>query len=79
MTRVTNMTIWGNHSSTQYPDFYNAKIDNRPANEVIGDEKWLKEEFISSGAAARRRSDQSARAFLRRLSGERDYRYGAAL
>jgi malate dehydrogenase len=48
ITRVTNMTIWGNHSSTQYPDFYNAKIDNRPANEVIDDEKWLKEEFISS-------------------------------
>jgi malate dehydrogenase len=48
ITRVTNMTIWGNHSSTQYPDFYNAKIDNRPANKVIGDEKWLKEEFISS-------------------------------
>ena len=37
--RVTNMTIWGNHSSTQYPDFYNARIGNRPANEVIGDEK----------------------------------------
>jgi malate dehydrogenase len=44
---VTNMTIWGNHSSTQYPDFYNARIDNRPANDVIGDEKWLKEEFIA--------------------------------
>jgi malate dehydrogenase len=46
--RVTNMTIWGNHSSTQYPDFYNARIDDRPANEVIGDEKWLKEEFITT-------------------------------
>jgi malate dehydrogenase len=45
---VTNMTIWGNHSSTQYPDFYNARIENRPANEVIGDEKWLKEEFIAT-------------------------------
>src|ERR1700757_1232528 len=45
---VTNMTIWGNHSSTQYPDFYNAKIDHRPANEVIGDEKWLKEDFITT-------------------------------
>jgi len=45
---VTNMTIWGNHSSTQYPDFYNAKIDNRPANQVIGDEKWLKEDFIAT-------------------------------
>jgi len=44
---VTNMTIWGNHSSTQYPDFYDARIDNRPANEVIGDEKWLKQEFIA--------------------------------
>jgi malate dehydrogenase len=47
ITRVTNMTIWGNHSATQYPDFYNAKIDNRPANEVIADEKWLQGEFIS--------------------------------
>jgi malate dehydrogenase len=45
---VTNMTIWGNHSSTQYPDFYNARIDGRPANEVIGDEKWLREGFITS-------------------------------
>ena len=42
------MTIWGNHSSTQYPDFYNARIDGRPANEVIGDEKWLKEDFIAT-------------------------------
>src|SRR5437660_12529994 len=48
ITSVTNMTIWGNHSSTQYPDFYNAKIDSRPANEVIGDDKWLKEEFITA-------------------------------
>jgi malate dehydrogenase len=45
---VTNMTIWGNHSSTQYPDFYNARIDGRAANEVIEDEKWLKEDFIAS-------------------------------
>jgi malate dehydrogenase len=48
ISSVTNMTIWGNHSSTQYPDFYNARIDNRPANEVIRDEKWLKEEFIAA-------------------------------
>jgi malate dehydrogenase len=46
--KVTNMTIWGNHSATQYPDFYNARIDNKPANEVIGDEKWLKEDFIAT-------------------------------
>jgi len=48
ISRVTRMTIWGNHSATQYPDFYNARIDGKPANEVIGDEKWLKETFIST-------------------------------
>jgi malate dehydrogenase len=48
ITRVTNMTIWGNHSSTQYPDFYNAKIDNKPADKVIGDEKWLQNDFIAA-------------------------------
>ena len=46
VTEVTNMTIWGNHSATQYPDFYNAKIKGRSAAEVIGDEAWLKETFI---------------------------------
>ena len=48
ITRVTNMTIWGNHSATQYPDFYNAKIKGKSAAEVIGDETWLKETFIST-------------------------------
>ena len=46
VTEVTNMTIWGNHSATQYPDFYNAKIGGKSAAEVIGDEAWLKETFI---------------------------------
>ncbi len=45
-TAVTNMTIWGNHSATQWPDFYNAKINDKAANEVIGDDAWLKETFI---------------------------------
>src|SRR5467141_1182021 len=48
ITTVTNMAIWGNHSSTQYPDFYNAKINGKPAPEVITDETWLKGEFIST-------------------------------
>jgi len=48
ITRVSNMTIWGNHSSTQYPDFYNARIDNKAADKVIGDEKWLKADFIAA-------------------------------
>lgn len=47
VTQVTNMTIWGNHSATQYPDFYNAKINGRSAADVIEDKEWLKSEFIS--------------------------------
>ena len=46
VSSVSNLAIWGNHSSTQYPDFYNAKIDDKPAIEVIKDEPWLKESFI---------------------------------
>ena len=48
VTTVSNMAIWGNHSATQYPDFYNAKINGRPATDSIKDEAWLKGEFISS-------------------------------
>jgi malate dehydrogenase len=43
---VTNMTIWGNHSSTQVPDFVNAKIDGTPVTKVIADRKWLENDFI---------------------------------
>ena len=43
---VSNMTIWGNHSSTQYPDFTNAKIQGFPATEKITDRKWLENTFI---------------------------------
>ena len=43
---VTNLAIWGNHSSTQFPDFHNAKIAGKKATEVIRDEEWLKETFI---------------------------------
>jgi len=46
VTEVTHMTIWGNHSATQYPDFYNARIKDKSAAEVISDEGWLKETFI---------------------------------
>jgi malate dehydrogenase len=46
VSSVSNLAIWGNHSSTQYPDFYNAKIDGKPATEVIKEELWLKESFI---------------------------------
>ena len=46
VTDVTNMTIWGNHSSTQYPDFYNAKIKGKNAHKAISDEAWFKETFL---------------------------------
>ncbi len=45
---VTNMTIWGNHSATQYPDFSNALIKGVPASQVIKDEEWLKGDFIKT-------------------------------
>ncbi|HEY8901017.1 MAG TPA: malate dehydrogenase [Chthoniobacterales bacterium] len=43
---VTNVAIWGNHSATQYPDFYNARLGGIPAVDVIRDEAWLKETFV---------------------------------
>jgi malate dehydrogenase len=43
---VTCMTIWGNHSNTQYPDFTNAKINGKPATEVITDRAWLETAFV---------------------------------
>jgi len=48
LDKVTNVTIWGNHSSTQVPDFTNAKINGKPAAEVIKDSKWLENDFINS-------------------------------
>jgi malate dehydrogenase len=43
---VSNLAIWGNHSPTMYPDFYNARIAGRAATEVIGDEAWFKDTFL---------------------------------
>jgi malate dehydrogenase len=48
VSAVGNVTIWGNHSATQFPDFYNARINGKPATELIRDEAWLKGEFIST-------------------------------
>jgi len=46
--QVKNVAIWGNHSATQYPDFYHATVSGRPATEVIKDEAWLKGAFIET-------------------------------
>jgi malate dehydrogenase len=43
---VTNMTIWGNHSATQYPDVFHAKIKGENAAEVINDRDWIENDFI---------------------------------
>jgi len=43
---ITNMTIWGNHSATQYPDIFHAKIDGQGAAEAVGDQDWLESDFI---------------------------------
>jgi malate dehydrogenase len=48
ITAVTNVAIWGNHSSTQFPDFFNAKINGKSAGQAITDEPWLKGEFITT-------------------------------
>jgi len=45
---VTNLAIWGNHSSTMYPDFYNGRIDGRPVPEVVNDLPWLESQFIAT-------------------------------
>lgn len=45
---VTRVTIWGNHSSTQYPDFENARIGGRPATDLISDRDWLENTFVEA-------------------------------
>ena len=40
------MTVWGNHSATQYPDIFHAQVGGRPAAEVVADQAWLEGEFI---------------------------------
>jgi malate dehydrogenase len=47
---ITNLTIWGNHSTTQYPDLVNAKVRGKSAWDEVGDEKWIADEFIPTVA-----------------------------
>ncbi|MCC6458179.1 MAG: malate dehydrogenase [Caldilineaceae bacterium] len=66
VTEVKKVTIWGNHSSTQYPDAYHAEIGGKPASQVIGDDAWLRETFIPTvqkrGAAVIEARGQSSAA-----------------
>lgn len=46
VSEISQMAIWGNHSATQYPDFYHAKIGGKPVTDVITDLNWLQNDFI---------------------------------
>jgi malate dehydrogenase len=48
VTAIKQMVIWGNHSSTQYPDFYHAQINGKPAPDIITDLHWLQHDFIET-------------------------------
>jgi len=48
VSAVSNLAIWGNHSNTQYPDAFNAKIGGKPAPEVITDHNWLRTDFVTT-------------------------------
>jgi malate dehydrogenase len=50
VSEITNMTIWGNHSTTQYPDLVNAKVRGESAWDAVGDEAWIADEFIPTVA-----------------------------
>lgn len=50
VTTISNLAIWGNHSPTMFPDFYNAKIGGKPVTDVIKDENWLKTDFVTTVA-----------------------------
>jgi malate dehydrogenase len=48
VTDVTNMGVWGNHSTTLFPDFAHARVGGRPVPEVITDHEWLRGEFVTT-------------------------------
>jgi malate dehydrogenase len=48
VTAVSNLAIWGNHSATMYPDYFNTKINGRPVPDVISHREWLEKDFIST-------------------------------
>jgi malate dehydrogenase len=50
VSEVTNVTVWGNHSTTQYPDIVHARVGGRNAAEAVGDQQWIENEFIPTVA-----------------------------
>jgi malate dehydrogenase len=82
VAEVTNMTIWGNHSASQYPDIFHAKIAGRAAAEVVSDQAWLEGDFIPTvqkrGAAVieARGSSSAASAANAAIDHVRDWLHG---
>jgi len=74
---VKNVCIWGNHSTTQVPDFVNATIDGEPAEKVIDNQDWLEEEFTpliqTRGAAVIKKWGRSSGASTAVSKGDGDY------
>jgi malate dehydrogenase len=50
VTSIKKMTIWGNHSASQYPDLYNCEVDGKNAATLVNDEVWMRETFIPTVA-----------------------------
>ncbi|WP_205471413.1 malate dehydrogenase [Nocardioides sp. SYSU D00038] len=84
VTDITKMTIWGNHSATQYPDLFHAEVGGRNAAEVVGDQDWLENTFIPTvakrGAAIidARGSSSAASAASATIDAAHDWLFGSA-
>ena len=84
VAEVTNLTIWGNHSASQYPDIFNAQVGGRNAAEVVADQAWLENEFIPTvqkrGAAIieARGASSAASAANAAIDHVRDWVHGTA-
>jgi malate dehydrogenase len=84
VTDIKKLTIWGNHSATQYPDIFHAEVDGRNAAEVVGDQSWIENDFIPTvakrGAAIieARGSSSAASAASATIDAARDWLRGSA-
>ena len=84
VTDIKKMTIWGNHSATQYPDLFHAEVSGQNAAELVGDQAWLENDFIPTvakrGAAIidARGSSSAASAASATIDAARDWLFGSA-
>jgi malate dehydrogenase len=82
VSEITRMTIWGNHSATQYPDIFHAEVSGRNAAEVVNDQSWIENDFIPTvakrGAAIieARGSSSAASAASATIDAARDWLHG---